>query len=95
MLHRFSDIYGHIGRKSPSLAYSACIWRPHLGGCIRISLRSLASENLESMGYRVVLFCVIPFCRFGAIPALDGRTDGHRATAYTALAYRRAAKTGG
>jgi len=43
------------------------IWRPRWGDPVRISSRSLATEKLESVGYRYTLFAP-EFSLFDTIP---------------------------
>ena len=68
---------------------------PPFGWSLWVLPRSSASEN--SLGYRVALFAWLYTCRrFSRTPTCDRQTDrqsdGHKTTAYSALALRRAVK---
>jgi len=71
-LYRFWPV---IYRKLPILTHPTCNWRPWLGDTIRISPRSLASENWGS--WAIVWRCLrhSTFSRFETIPACDRQTD--------------------
>jgi len=68
---------------------------------LRISLRSLASENKSARafvasrhGHRINGFGIIPACDIQADGRTDRHKDRHNVIASTALAWRRAVKTG-
>jgi len=61
---------------------------PPLGGSRWNSATPFCVEKLEWLSYHVVKNFEEIFIRFGATHERDGRTDGHRVTAKTALMHR-------
>ena len=84
-----------ICQKSPILTYPTCIWRPRGGDAIRISQRSLASENQRPWSM-VCCWLHDPMfnSRFDTIPAYIRWTDRDKLMirSNTVLAYCRTVK---
>ena len=85
------DVY--IGRKS-SFFHTPLHSTPPLGGSRRNSATpfGMELEKLEWLGYPMVKKIEDMFIRFDVIHERDGRTDGNRVTAYTALMHSIARK---
>jgi len=75
------EIQPVICGKSPILTHPTCIWCPRRGWPRSNFAEIFGIRKLESLGYRVVLFCDPMFSRFSRTPTsdgqMDGRTQGH------------------
>jgi len=56
LLCTVSEIYRHIGRKSPILIYPISIWCPHCGWSCWNFAGIFGIRKTESLGYCVALF---------------------------------------